>query len=145
MADETEGMDVRIAEILGTDSELDFGEARQRFFEYLQQHLEMPCEVTGSEDFRWEEFYVFGPGDEAEYAELRRTQPSFQDRYELLSIELAGSSRWMLFSDDIMANCRRASDGREFQLGLSELEATRQSSANYQLLLDYSTWFVNSR
>jgi hypothetical protein len=145
MAADRDEMDARIAEVLGADEELDFNDARQRFLEHLKQHLELPCEVTGSEDFQWEEFYVIGPGDEAEYAQLRRTQPSFQDRYDLLGIELGEHSKWMLFWDDIVAACRRRSDGREFQLGLSELEATRQSSANYQLLQDYSSWFVNSR
>jgi hypothetical protein len=145
MAEDLDEMDARIAEIVGGDEDLDFEGAQQRFFEHLKQHLELPCEVTGTEDFRWEEYYVFGPGDEAEYAQLRRTQPSFGDRYDLLSIELAEPSPWMLFEEDISAHCRRRSDGREFQLGLAELEATKQSSGNYQLLQDYAYWLVNNR
>ena len=47
--------------------------------------------------------------------------------------------------EDIGGRVRRRSDNREFWLGLSELEATDKKSKNYQLLDDYSVWFVNSR
>ena len=39
---------------------------------------------------------------------------------------------------------RRISAGKEFVLGLSELEATDDTSPNAQMLDDYSVWFVNS-
>ena len=38
---------------------------------------------------------------------------------------------------------RRIADGREFVLGLSELEATDRNSPNFQLLDDYAAWFGN--
>jgi hypothetical protein len=52
----------------------------------------------------------------------------------------------MLFGgEDIAAQVRRKSDGKEFYLGLSELEAVDSRSPNYQLLDDYVVWFVNYR
>jgi len=135
----------RIAAIVGDVKETTVEEGVERYCKYLQEHLKLPCEVKGIEDFRWEEFYVLGPGDRAEYKELRKTQPSYSDRYELLRIEQGEWSEWMLFEEDITAFVRRRSDGKEFVLGLSELEAPRSDPANRQLLDDYSVWLVNSR
>jgi hypothetical protein len=138
--------DKRIAAILGDPDDLTFDQAIGVFCEYLKTNLTLPCEVTGTEDFRWEEIYVFGPGDQEEYERLKKTQPSYSDHYELLGIVRKGTPEWMLFwQDDIGANVRRISDGREFLLGLSELKATDKKSGDYQLLEDYSVWFVNNR
>ena len=67
--------DARIEAITG-GNELSHGECFERFFQHLNANLQLPCDVTGSEDFSWEEYYVFGPGDPAEYKRLRKTQPS---------------------------------------------------------------------
>ena len=116
------------------------------FYEYLKSNLQLPCKVTGIEDFRWEEIYVFGPGDEEEYNHLKKTQPSYTDQYELLEIDCEAKSGWMLcWEEDIGADVRRISDSKKFMLGLSELKAIDKKSKNYQLLDDYAVWFVNSR
>ena len=141
-----DAQDKRIAAILGENEDLDFDEAVKVFYEYPKSHLLLPCIVTGIEDFRWEEVYVFGPGDKEEYDHLKKTQPSYTDQYELLGIDYEAESGWMLFwGEDIGADIRRISDGKKFLLGLSELKATDKNSKNYQLLDDYSVWFVNSR
>ena len=138
----TDAYDKRIAAILG-EKDLDFNEAVDTFYEYLKTNLLLPCEVTGTEDFRWEEFYVFGPGDEAEYEHLKKTQPSYTDRYELLDIVREAESGWMLFwEEDIGADVRRISDDKKFLLGLSELKTVDKKSHNYQLLDDFSVWLV---
>ena len=61
----------RIESILGNDEEIDFDEARNIFYQHLKENLDLPCEVTGIEDFGWEEFYVFGPGSKKEYERLK--------------------------------------------------------------------------
>jgi hypothetical protein len=134
----------RVQSVLG-DRELDFDEAVDVLLEHLRANLKLPCEVTGIEDFRWEEPYVLGVWSAKEYDRLRRTQPSFEDDYQLLRIDRSHGSKWMLFSEDLCAKVRRVSDGREFVLGLAELKAADKSSPNHQLLDDYSVWFVNSR
>ena len=133
----------RIEAIVG-DSK-DFDAAVTQFFEYLQNSLEFPCEVTGLEDFDWEEFYVLGPGDLDEYEQLKKTQPSYTERYDLLALEREGFSQWMLFDEDLAAHVSRQSDGQEFILGLAELEVVDKKSRNYQLLDDYVVFFVNNR
>ena len=141
-----DAQDRRTAAILGEVEDLTFDETIEIFCEYLKTNLALPCEVTGIEDFRWEEIYVFGPGDQEEYEHLKKIQPSYTDRYELHGIVRKGTPEWMLcWQDDIGANVRRISDGKEFVLGLSELRATDKKSKNYQLLDDYSVWFVNNR
>lgn len=136
----------RIAALLGDPDECPFHEAISKFYNHLRNSLELPCDVTGIEDFRWEERYVLGPPKPREYARLRKKQPSFQDTFELLSIEQGLMSEWMLFAgEDLAAHVRRKSDGKEFCLGLAELEVTNKKSKNHQLLDDYVVYFANYR
>ena len=138
--------DARIEAILGKGELGTFDDAVDRFYQCLTGTLELPCEVTGTEDFNWEEPYVFGGYDPEEYARLRESRPSYQDRYDLLSIEKEAFSEWMLFGgEDLGARVRRRSDGKEFILGLAELRVVDKRSPNSQLIEDYADWFVNSR
>ena len=136
----------RIEKILGDIEDVDFEDSIDTFFEYLQSHLSLPCEVTGIEDFGWEEYYVMGPGNQKKYEKLKKKQPSYKDKYQLYKIIRNAESRWAMYADEDLGACvRRISDGKEFVLGLSELEATDKKSKNYELLDDYSVWFVNNR
>ena len=67
-----DNQDKRIAEILGDIEQLDFNDTIDIFFEYLKNHLSLPCEATGIEDFEWEEFYIFGPSNKKEYQHLKK-------------------------------------------------------------------------
>lgn len=134
----------RIFAVIG-DEDLDSGAAIHRWFRHLSSGLTLPCEVTGIEDFQWEEFYVLGPGDKAEYKRFQRNRPSYRDVFELTSISTDSDSEWCMFPDDLKANVRRKTDGKHFILGLSELKATVRGSQNYQMLHDYSVWLVNYR
>jgi len=137
--------DERIEAILGQSSDLDFDAAIGVFFEFLKARLQLPCQVTGIEDFDWEEPYVLGGWSGREYERLKKTQPSYKDRYDLLSIKWGDSSQWMMFDEDIAAHVRRLSDGKEFDLGLAELKTVDKKSPNHQPLDDYAVWFVNNR
>ena len=131
--------------IIGDDYEGPQEDALKLFFQHLKSNLQLPCEVKGIEDFRWEEPYVLGGWSQTEYEHLKKTQPSYTDKFELLEIVQEGRSEWMMFEEDINAHVRRKSDGKVFDLGLAELEATVKKSANYQLIDDYSVWLVNNR
>jgi hypothetical protein len=109
------------------------------YLAYLKKNLEFPCYLTGMEDFSWEERYIFGHGSKTEYEELKKTQPSYKDTFELLGFDDA------VEEDGIFANVKRVSDKKEFTLPLFELKATDEKSNNYQLLDDFSLWFVNYR
>jgi hypothetical protein len=139
--------DERIAAVLGDDAaELDLFEGIERFLAHLKKTLRLPCQVTGIEDFQWEEFYVLGPGSRKDYVMLRQTQPSFRDTYMLLGIEKGLASEWMMYPlEDLTALVRRDSDGREFYLGLSELKAVDKTADEYRLLDDYGVWFAGCR
>ena len=141
-----DAQDARIGEIIGGDEEATFDECRDKFYDHLESSLKLPCDVTGSEDFRWEEYYVIGPGDPKEHERLRKNQPSYRDVFELLAIEDDVVSEWMMFrGEDVAGHVRRRSDGKEFHLGLAEIKAVDKKSKNYQLLDDYSVWLVNNR
>ncbi|HEU4523157.1 MAG TPA: hypothetical protein VFT12_14205 [Thermoanaerobaculia bacterium] len=134
----------RILAVAGDDEDTDAGS--QRWFAHLTAKLALPCEVTGKEDFRWEEPYLLGSGTQKEYQRLCRDQPSFEDVYSLEGIELTDEpGEWALRPDDISAHVRRTKDGKEFVLGLSELSTVDEDSANATLLDDYAMWFWNSR
>jgi hypothetical protein len=136
----------RIDAILGDSMDRGFEAAVRTFYEHLCRSLVLPCEVTGIEDFDWEEYYVIGPGSRKEYDRLRKQRPSYRDTFELRKINLGDVSEWMMFGgDDIAAYVRRKSDRKEFVLGLAELKAVDESSPAYQLLDDYSVFFVNYR
>ena len=138
--------DIRIEQIIGDDDDLTFDDCVVRFYEHLNSNLQLPCIVTGIEDFRWEEFYVIGPGNPQEYERLRKDQPSYQDKYDLLAVERDVESEWMMFcGEDLAGNVRRQTDGKEFFLGLAEIVPVNKKSKNYQLLHDYVVWFVNNR
>ena len=141
---ELDQQEQRILAVLG-HKRIRPNEALKRWYKYLVSHIVLPCDVTGIEDFQWEEFYVMGPGNAAEYRSLRKSQPSYQDVFELTSIEIEAASEWSMFPDELKACVRRKSDSRQFILGLSELQTTSEHSSNFQLLDDYSVWFVNDR
>jgi hypothetical protein len=136
----------RINAIVESAASEGFDQALGKFLEHLKSHLQMPCEVKGTEDFQWEERYVIGGWSQQEYKQLKKTQPSYTDRYQLISIELDVYSPWMMCNgEDIAARVLRIRDGKRFVLGLSELKATDKKSPNFQLLDDYASFFWNNR
>ena len=141
--------DARIAVILLDTIPLDLDvedipevspESLERYFAYLKSNLKLPCSLTGIEDFPWEERYVFGYGSEAEHEKLRKKQPSYKDTFNLLNLDEEINEDYGLFVD-----VKRTSDNKKFTLPLADLKAIDEHSKNYQLLDDYSVWFVNNR
>lgn len=132
----------RINKIVGNDEWM-AEEQIDIFYNHLKDSLRLPFEVTGIEDFGWEEFYIVGPGSKEEHEALRRNQPSYKDIYKLIEIKNRVTSEWMLYSPEIGARVRRKSDRKVFWLGLSELKAMDEGSKNYQLLDDYAVWYAN--
>jgi hypothetical protein len=108
------------------------------FLEYLKENLEFPCLVTGIEDFPWEERFVFGYGDKKEYEKLKKTNPSYSDRFTLLEFE-----DFVPGEEQIFVKVERVKDKNRFSLPLDTLEAVGRKSKNYQLLDDYACWWVN--
>jgi hypothetical protein len=90
--------------------------------------------------FSWEEYYTFGPGSAKEYDQLKKKRASYTDTYELLAFDDEVDA-----DDGLVVHVRRLSDKKKFTLTLSDLQATNKKSKNYQLLDDFSVWFVNYR
>ena len=104
----------------------------------MKENLELPCYVGGSEEFLWEEEYLYGPGKTKEYEKLKKTNPSYTDVFVLENFQPKFDE-----TDGIMVDVKRVSDQREFTLSLAELEPSDEDSPNYILLEDYSIWFIN--
>ena len=133
--------ETRIAKILGEDKVGDVNDITLRIYlAYIMKNIDFPCNLTGIEDFSWEERYVFGYGSKTEYENLKKTKPSYMDIYELLSFDDNINEGY-----GILVNLKRVSDKRKFTLPLADLKATDEQSNNYKLLDDFSVWFVNYR
>jgi hypothetical protein len=141
LMDTFEKQEKRIIAILGTKKLDVTRKTLKTYLEYLKRHVDMPCQLTGIEDFEWEERYVFGFGSKREYKELKKTQPSYKDKFNLIEFVDEMDD----YYDGIFVNVQRVSDKKKFVLSLADLKSTDRKSKNYQLLDDYSVWFVNNR
>ena len=108
---ESKAQEIRIEHILEKDTLEVSDESLETYRAYIQKNIEFPCELTGREDFRWEEFYIFGPGDKNEYAELKKTQPSYTDAYTFMSFDDQIEDK-----DGLMVKVKRLSDHKQFVL-----------------------------
>jgi len=141
LMDKFEKQEKRIISILGTKKLDVTRKTLSTYLKYLKNHVEIPCQLTGIEDFEWEEAYVFGFGSKREYEELKKTQPSYTDKFNLIDFIDDIDDEY----DGIFVNVQRLSDKKQFILPLADLKSTDKKSKNYQLLDDYSVWFVNNR
>lgn len=126
----------RIHEILGDDNERTMRNA-ERYWDYLLKHLSLPILATGTDDFPWEEPYFFGFCDEEEYEELKKTNPSCTDTFEIESLAAPNEHA------DVVAQVRRLSDGKRFEIGLSWLCCKNEDDDACTLLEDYGGWHTN--
>jgi hypothetical protein len=134
--------DRRIADIFGTQTVPKVTEETLAIYlDYLKQHLEFPCQLTGIESlgcFAWEASYIFGRRRPKEYAQRKQHQPSYTDTYTFLSFE----EEYDPYAG-LAVKVKRVSDRKRFVLPLAHLKATEKPSNNAQLLDDYVVWFVN--
>ncbi len=130
--------DRKIAKILHSKN-IDVGiENLVRYLAYLKKNLRLPCNVTGREDFPWEEEYVIGDGSKKEYQRLKKTQPSYTDIFEIKQFKDS-----VYHDEGILVEVKRLSDNKEFVLPLVDLVTSDEDSRNNEFLDDYSTWFIN--
>ena len=106
----------------------------------IKDNIDTTSEITGIEDFDWEEYYILGPGSKKEHDKLRKTRPSFMDTYKIIGFEDEPGEDYGIF-----INLRRISDRKKFTLPLADLKVTNKNNPSYQLLDDFSVWFVNWR
>ncbi len=139
-----DNQDIRIAQILA-DGDVDNEEMQEKssetiakYLHYLKKNIEFPSIVIGIEDFPWEEKYVFGYGNKKEYEKLKKNNPSYKDKFEILDFIEDED-----YDEQIMVRVKRLSDQKEFILELDYLKAVDKKSKNYQLLDDYAVWYVN--
>ncbi len=125
----------RIYAVLGEDCERNPRNAR-RYRTHLKKYLTLPLQVTGIEDFPWEEPYIFGGWSQEEYEELKKLNPSYKDKFDLLDILNPEH-------DDLIAVIRRITDRQTFRIELSWLRCVDKKSPEYITLNDYSIWYVN--
>ena len=84
---------------------------------FLEKNLDLPLKLTGIEDFSWEEFYIFGPGDKNEYEELKKKRLSYKDVFNLIRIDEYAEVGYGLF-----AKVTRISERKRFLIPLADLK-----------------------
>jgi len=141
---ERNDQDKRLADIFGTQTVPKVTEETLAIYlNYLKQHLEVPCQLTGIESlgcFAWEASYIFGRRRPKEYAQRKKQQPSYTDTYAFLSF----AEEYDPY-DGLAVKVKRGSDSKRFVLPFAHLKALEKPSNNDQLLDDYVVWFVNWR
>ncbi len=131
----------RIASIFSMDEVPEVREETLRIYlNYIKDNIDTTCEITGIEDFQWEEYYIIGPGSKREHEKLRKTQPSFMDTYKIAGFDDEPDEHY-----GILINLRRISDRKKFTLPLADLKVTDKKHSSYQTIDDFSVWFVNWR
>jgi len=131
----------RIASIFNMDEVPEVRDETLRIFlNHIKDNLDTSCEITGIEDFEWEEYYIIGPGSKKEHEKLRKTRPSFMDTYKIIGFDDEPDEDY-----GILINLRRISDKKKFILPLADLEVSDKKNHSYQILDDFSVWFVNWR
>ena len=130
--------EIKIRQILGSKN-IDTSLANFiKYLGYIKQNIQLPCFVTGVEEFEWEEEYTMGSGSKKEYAKLKKTQPSHTDRFRINRLE-----DLFIEENHIFVEVQRISDRQKFILPLADLESVDVTSHNQQLLDDYYLWFFN--
>lgn len=120
-----EEQDERIREIFG-DREMKV--ARENlgiYLEYLKQNVKFPCQLRGTEDFDWEEFYTSNLGNK--HKQLHKGRPSPRDTFKLISF-----NQDLDEDQGILVNIQRG-DRKRFTAPLIALEAIHEESKNYEL------------
>ena len=141
---ERNNQDKRLADIFGTQTVPKVTEETLALYlDYLKQHLEVPCQLTGIESlgcFAWEASYIFGRRRPKEYAQRKKQEPSYRDTYAFLSFEDAYDPY-----DGLAVKVKRVADSKRLVLPFAHLKVLEKPSNNAQLLDDYAVWFVNGR
>lgn len=135
---EDAAQEIRIEHILGEDNLKVSYQSLTAYRTHIQNSIEFPCDVTGREDFPWEEIYIYGSGDKDEYAELKKSQPSYTDIYTFMSFDNQIDDK-----NGLMVKVKRLSDSKPFVLPLADLKVTDSTSSNHELVHDYAVWYVN--
>jgi hypothetical protein len=138
--EESDKQKQRITAILGVDNLTVNLKSLTLYQEYLRKNLDIPCVMTGIEDFPWEERYIFGFSNQAEYESIKSNQPSNTDIHELKRFEDLIDE-----NHGIAVKVKRVIDNKRFILDLASLRATDEKTYNYTLLDDYAFWFHNYR
>jgi len=130
----------RIFDVLKSDDISVNEENLARYFIFLKANLKKPCILTGMEDFDWEEPYILGGWSKKEYEKLKKTNPSYTDKFEFIKLEEEYDD-WK----GIYANVKRISDEKVFTIPLWDLKEVDKKDQNFQIMSDYSFWMTNYR
>ena len=126
-----------VAEIID-DEDLSINEdTLELYLDHLEEYVTKGYVLTGREMFDWEEKYIMGKGSQTEYANLKKTQASYNDTFVVRDFEIEDELL------EIMANVTRKTDKKKFTIPLSYLKSVEEGTEADFALDAYSSWIVN--
>lgn len=108
-----------------------------KWLNYIQNQVTLPSKVSGIEEFSWEEPYIMGGWDPKEYEELKKTNPSYSDMYDLVKVYLPEGN------DTLIAEIVRISDQSKFHMRLCFLEGCSGDKGVDSIIDTYAYWHYN--
>lgn len=130
-------MEEYVAEIID-DEDLSINEdTLELYLDHLEEYVTKGYVLTGREMFDWEEKYIMGAGSQTEYANLKKTQASYNDTFVVRDFEIEDELL------EIMANITRKTDKKKFTIPLSYLKSVEEGTEADFALDAYSSWIVN--
>ena len=96
--------------------------------------------MTGREDlgyFGWEERFFWGNGSEKEHQSMKKNMASCDDKFHFIRLVDWDESL------GVMAEVKRITDKKLFAIPLVDLVVFQEKLNEFQLIEDYSSWFVN--
>jgi hypothetical protein len=129
-----------IIKILPADNQSVNEESQRVFYNHLENKLKKLIELTGTEDFAWEEKYILGGWSRTEYEELKKTNPSFTDKFLFIKLSEKIANR-----QGIIIKVQRISDNKLFFIPLADLKCFDKNNENSELVDAYSFWMTNYR
>ena len=122
----------RVAKIFGAEKPPKVNkETLLQYRQYILDHFDRKTILMGCEKLRWEEYYLFGPGDEDEYEKLKKTRPSHTDEYRM--IDISENIFEEGYGSDLLVKVRRLPDRRQFFIELLNLEVVDEDLKEFQL------------
>jgi Calcium binding len=135
--EEDEEANERVLEIIGGE-ELDVTEkALAKYLTFLKKNVKAGTMLTGAEPFEWEEKYIDSRALAKEYAQKKKTHPSFDDTFELVSFLYDKNQH-----DEINVKVKRDTDKKIFELQLCDLQVEDEDSNEAEIIDDYSYWIL---
>lgn len=108
------------------------------YFDHLQKNLRKPIILKVLEETPWDILHFIGHALHSSEV-LKSKIPLIKDKFEFIELVNDFDEQYGLY-----AMVERLNDRKHFKLVLFELMCVEKNSKNYELINDYSDWFLTN-